>query len=471
MLSRRLKSAARFAIPTTLAIGRVLSNIQALFTVPKWMEYITGQKNPYKHPATLPLVLIAAIANIFVNLATRVPNMYKKAYPPLKPRNNKLDAEEKSVKQEDDFDDILEEPSVNLVSPEVEKKGCFCCDSNSCCGCFKGLNPAGASVYVLFKALGLGSGIFSSFSAFLGAYNIAEVIASMSESDAHDEEWKEYLMFGVGIYFFLCNFSSFLYNNYTKIDHNSKAFAQFITHADFSSLVKSAVALTGFLSAFNLLGLPGLAKLSTESALTKLEGLLSKIHAVAHLPENVKIGFGYASSATATASQITGTLPSFYRALSAKKKTAYVNERRWEKPFTGLTGGMAVIDAAAAGCGNFTGFIHMLSSNGIQSNNPVSLLFAILSGLSTSALTYFFTMESKNDTLRYFHELNDEFAYEAVAQDHLPMKTMGNFGMFSSNALEMDSDVAEKKAEKPALPLDFQYEIERFERRSICTIL
>src|SRR3990167_5998150 len=140
------KATYSYFIPTIIALLRVFSSTgQALYTVPKFIYYLTGST---KHETEVPLSMIVMTSNSLVQLGTRVPVIYRQ------------------------FNLSRRDPPPYDLSIDD-------------------LNHKGKSIYAFFMTFGLLSGFFTSFNSYLGTFKICSFIVENIFDSTMDKDELE----------------------------------------------------------------------------------------------------------------------------------------------------------------------------------------------------------------------------------------------------------------------------------------
>ncbi|EKD71821.1 MAG: hypothetical protein ACD_46C00089G0006 [uncultured bacterium] len=366
----------RIVTPTILSIGRVFSSAGGqLFALLKFFEYMTGSQN---HPYRLPSSFIAAIFNIIVNIATRVPALFYLFSP--NPNNDK----HQLVIQDSDH-------------PSEENKTCV------------GELGLSTPIYVLLRAYGTANGIFIALNLYLGAMTIGEFIAELAGDNIDDEPWKEQLLQAVGLFFAVCNVMSFISVNLPKVKARSYEHAKAFHEGKIPT--DDAAKKTLLISIFGTIAAPFFSYFSTT-------GALAKIPYVNQQSENLLRFIAVNSGISLLASNMLTQVPAVYAALQPNHTHLRFDQRAWEKPVTAVVHGAGFFDAAVSGIGSFTGMVKTINKEfSIDEKDPTLIAFSTVSATSSAALYFFFIHEVNKDMMEIYHRRRGEVGYFPVSQN------------------------------------------------------
>ena len=375
-------AAANYVAPYAFSVGRVVSSAgQSAFSIPKFVKYLTNSDD---HPYTRPLSIGGMLFNIIVNLATRVPSLffhYRK--PPVA---------------------MPVPPKMTDPFHESDPKH------------FSELNIRAKAVYIVLRILCTSGGAFQSLSAYLNTISVSELLASLANSDAHDEEWKEWTIQAVALYFALSSLDSFRSLNLKKINERTWQVAVNVHNGHFvwDNIAKMTLAasITGALS-------------GSFYAYFSSMGALGKIPYIT-IQTNIKRAIAAYSSVTMLANQMTVYMPAVYDGLRNRNQPNKFAKAKWESPTEIFVNAAGVGDTLTTGVSFFTGIVTTLGTEfGADTKSPYVIVPSIIFSSSAAVLNYFFSVhESFKDVMKTHHLRNDEIPYKQLSvETQLPEDT------------------------------------------------
>lgn len=373
---RKLKN---IVAPTVFSIGRVISTAgQVLFGVLNIIKYFTNDKRKdylavLDHPATIPTAIISMTANLFINLVTRVPAIFRQFQHPLTEPQKKID-----------------------VGNHFDKK----------------LNRKGRMVYLSLSGMCFISGVFVSHNSYLGAITLSEFIAFLAKSDVHDEEWKEYLLQTFAISMAICNLVAYYSWNFQKAKQNARIVAENIDQGiDWRN--KTALK-TMAVSTLSIASAPLFAYYSEYHALGKTPYLKSSTKAK-------KILSSISAFTNFTITLLTN-VPAVYDNFSRKQNDIYyLDKPRWEPALRSLTYTVAVPETAGNGLGTFVSDLWTCHDVfGIDPYNLYLVVPASVCASSTAFLYFSFAIrQGYNDFVQKdIAKMRRETVYQALSLEN-----------------------------------------------------
>lgn len=341
----------RIAAPVILSIGRVGSSLSgAFFNIKSVLGYFTRASDTA--PLNLTVELIAVLANMVVNLATRVPAIFRQ---------------------------YTAKPAEASHSTQ-ESRSCIT-------SCFPGENPKQVSIVLLFKAMGYVNGFYTTLGAYNGGIYLAEFIAELTSSSAHDAYWKEALVQGFALYLAISNLSSF--NSYVlpKIERNAMKLVKHLDSPDTVDRRAAAEALA--ISGAGLISGPMVGFFTTGKALDKIETNIRFLK----FPERMKSTMAYLGALSGFTTATITILPSCYDNLKKNKMEASQADSCIQSCVRYTTYVAGIPDAIATGLQNFNGVVS--TSNEVLGVDKYGWVIvpAGLCGMSTAVSHFIFNIK------------------------------------------------------------------------------
>lgn len=372
-LKKIAKATYSHIAPAIFSVGRVISSAgQVLFTLPKFIHYVTNNKNYPR--ADFSASIIVVLFNIIVNSATRVPAIYRQ---------------------------FRQTKNIQPESPRYATRWCGNSD--------KKMGYKGMTFFFLMKTCGLLSAFFTSLNAHLGSITFIEFIAKHGfNSDIHDEEWKEAIVQSIAFFFAVSNFVSYLNYNLYRIEMNAKKFAENIDQGNIPRN-KEAIAAT-VISLLSVYGIPFFAYLTTKGSVNKIFGEF--------MLEGFKRAIAGTSAMSSIPSYLMSNIPALYSVLHGDQNDRlYLRQYRWEKPVKITVYSAGVGDSIQNMISTFTGLVN--TSHEVFNIDPKGsfVIPAVIGSICTGTLYFVFGVyDGVQDSFNDFHDQRGEFAYKLSIQ-------------------------------------------------------
>ncbi len=223
----------RILAPFSFSLGRVFSCAgSALFNIQYVLKYFNNK--PPTARGNMFIEVLAMFTNVWTNMVLRVPLIYKQF-------RSSGQAEERPF--------------------------------------IRGKNTRQKSIYLFFKICGMAAGTYNSLSFYLGGITLAEFIAEVCKSDAHDAAWKEALIQSAAVFFALSNLVSFHTYTLPSVENNALALGE---HLDSDNKIEREAAVLSLLIAMwgmvsgTMLGFFSYGRAFNDLKFLKMGNLLNK---------------------------------------------------------------------------------------------------------------------------------------------------------------------------------------------------
>jgi len=370
----------RILAPFSFSLGRVFSTAgSALFNIQYVLKYFNN--NPPTARGNMIFEVIAMFSNVWTNLVLRVPLIFRQ-----------------------------------FRSSSAEENRPF----------IRGANTRQKSIYLFFKICGMAAGTYNSLSFYLGGITLAEFIAELCKSDAHDAEWKEALVQSAAVFFALSNLVSFYTYTLRSVEDNALRLGEHLDSDD--KLEREAVVLSLLIATWGMvsgtmLGFFSYGRAFNDIKFLKIGNLLNKCLS------------GAGSFFSLTVSLLT-QLPALYSKLrhaTPEERIAARNTASQQQDTTTLmllrrsTLAVGVIESASMGAQNGMGVIN--TSNELWGVDPYGYVIvpAGVCALSTTFSFYAFNILFGTDrAINVIREMQatDRSGYTVIPDVEAPAETV-----------------------------------------------
>jgi len=346
-----LKEGTITSFKALTSLGRIGSSIgTGLFGAKKFVEYVLhkpSSNSSYSHP----YALVTVVLNVSINLLTKIPAMLRR--------------DKKS-------DDVV---SDDVEEVQAEVHSCTKACSHPTLGtlvtlCFHGVN------------------ILNSIGVLLGSYYsgkvLCEFIATQSDNEYNDADWKYYTIRGVSLCFAISNLYSYTSYVVYSVNKNRDSFVTFLLGKNEQPLNKKLALQTAGIVTLNLLSSTAFFYLSTSHSLKSIEEDIYdfplnhdkvKVEIPAWLIatiSGVSCGAGFIAEGMTTVPSIYNNLYSLFHDSDDVKQ---IPAEKWEKIMRIVTYPIAGLDAINVGLHGFASIA--LTSKSMAGCDPYGWILPI----------------------------------------------------------------------------------------------